>query len=429
MKFIPFEVRTGQENMQIDNNLLDMAIREGLQEPIFRLYGWSPACISLGRNQRDDFLTAAETNTLVRHGKVNNLEDVIGIADKVSSPAATPPRNLLKQISTLPQGEGSLTPQTVPPLRGDRNSCKEFRGGDEGVTDYICSYLAPKSAANAFLAPVAAKISTLHPHSIRDTGSQGSFFACSLCKPFNHSTIDVVRRLTGGRALLHDDEITYSFICPASYLKNGENVKESYKEISRILVDGFAKLGIELGFGWEEGRGNRKAKKVVQSFNPSTPNVVPPLRDIVTNTLFRHCEERSDEAIQAKALEFTGLPRRADALLAMTKQCKVNNLEGVIGTADKASGPQSLRKNYCMLVSTGADLCYQGKKLIGSAQFRKEGYILQHGSILYNYDSAMLEEIFNEPVASITCIKEINPDISRTDIINMLQSLNISRAK
>ncbi len=100
--------------MQIDSDLLENAIKTQTKEPIFRLYGWSPACVSLGRNQKSDFV-------------------------------------------------------------------------DE-----------------KFLA---------------DNG------------------IDVVRRLTGGRALLHDDEITYSYVCPVTALKNGQNVVESYKEISQILID------------------------------------------------------------------------------------------------------------------------------------------------------------------------------------------------
>ena len=80
--------------------------------------------------------------------------------------------------------------------------------------------------------------------------------------------------------------------------------------------------------------------------------------------------------------------------------------------------------DYCMLVSTGADLCFNGKKLIGSAQFRKEGYILQHGSILYDYDKELLEKIFKETVdvSSITCIKEINPEITKNNILKVLSS-------
>lgn len=213
MKIIPYETRTGKENMQIDSDLLDFAIKNELKEPIFRLYGWEPACVSLGRNQKDDFL------------------------------------------------------------------------------DY------------------------------------------ELLKSKN---IDVVRRLTGGRALLHDNEITYSFICPESFLQNGSHIISSYKEISQILIDKFKKLGIDLDFG--------------------------------------------------------------------------------------TSKPIKTGFDYCMLISTGADLCYKEKKLIGSAQCRSHGYILQHGSILYDYDKNLLEEIFKEKVSTdeITSIKEINPKLSKEEIIDIL---------
>lgn len=213
MKYINYQVLTGQENMRIDSDLLDSAIENKLDYPIFRLYAWKPACVSLGRNQKDDFL--------------------------------------------------------------DRSFLKE-------------------------------------------------------------NNIDVVRRLTGGRALLHADEITYSFICPTLYLKNGEHVVSSYKEISRILIGKFKTIEIDLDFG-------------------------------------------SNKPIK------TGF-------------------------------------DYCMLISTGADLCYHGKKLIGSAQCRKQGYILQHGSILYDYDKALLEKIFKEPVSTdeITSIKEINPKLTKEKIIDIL---------
>ena len=51
MKYIKFGTYTGQENMQIDSDLLDNAIEAQSQEPVFRLYAWSPKCVSLGRNQ------------------------------------------------------------------------------------------------------------------------------------------------------------------------------------------------------------------------------------------------------------------------------------------------------------------------------------------------------------------------------------------
>ena len=201
--------------MATDSQLLDEAICKKYTEPIFRLYGWAPACVSLGRNQNDDFL---------------DLE-------------------LLKSLN-----------------------------------------------------------------------------------------IDVVRRLTGGRALLHDNEITYSFICPQNYLKNGNSVILSYIEICEFLINKFKKLGIELDFG--------KSKPIKTGFD------------------------------------------------------------------------------YCMSVSTGADLCFKNKKLIGSAQCRKSGYILQHGSILYDYDKNLLKEIFKEEINTkeIITIKQINSSITKEDLIKVLSN-------
>ena len=58
MKYIKFGTYTGAENMQIDSDLLEEAIETQAQEPVFRLYAWKPRCISLGRNQKDEFLHA-----------------------------------------------------------------------------------------------------------------------------------------------------------------------------------------------------------------------------------------------------------------------------------------------------------------------------------------------------------------------------------
>ncbi len=212
-RILPFSINSGQKNMDIDENLLQTAISQQIDYPIFRLYGWSPSCISLGRNQDESFLD------------------------------------------------------------------KKF---------------------------------------------------------LEKRNIDVVRRLTGGRALYHDDEITYSFVCPVSYLHNGEHVVSSYKEISQILIDKFRLVGIDLDFGGA-----------------------------------KHISSKAD---------------------------------------------------YCMSISTGADLCYKNKKLIGSAQCRKNGYILQHGSILYDYDKELLEKIFKEEIDidNIISIKQINKNLTKSKIIEIL---------
>ena len=70
-----------------------------------------------------------------------------------------------------------------------------------------------------------------------------------------------------------------------------------------------------------------------------------------------------------------------------------------------------------MLLSTGADVCYSGKKIIGSAQCRKNGYIMQHGSILFGYDKDLLEHLFHEKVSGITTVKEILPDMTKEKFV------------
>ena len=78
-----------------------------------------------------------------------------------------------------------------------------------------------------------------------------------------------------------------------------------------------------------------------------------------------------------------------------------------------------------MSVSTGADLCFGGRKFIGSAQCRKNGYILQHGSILLDYDKNLIDKIFHEDTdfSTIVTLKEINSDITVDDIISIVKTL------
>jgi lipoate-protein ligase A len=55
----------------------------------------------------------------------------------------------------------------------------------------------------------------------------------------------VVRRLTGGRAILHADELTYSVAAPASNPVVRGSLLESYNRIARALVWGVRSLGLQ----------------------------------------------------------------------------------------------------------------------------------------------------------------------------------------
>jgi len=56
--------------------------------------------------------------------------------------------------------------------------------------------------------------------------------------------IDLVRRPTGGKAVLHDDELTYSIVIPLEYFEE-RSVIGSYRKIATALAFGLKKLGIE----------------------------------------------------------------------------------------------------------------------------------------------------------------------------------------
>ncbi len=64
----------------------------------------------------------------------------------------------------------------------------------------------------------------------------------SKCKKNN---IDVVRRITGGRAVLHENEMTYS-VCASvkEYPELGENINETYQKISFALLESLKSLGV-----------------------------------------------------------------------------------------------------------------------------------------------------------------------------------------
>lgn len=55
---------------------------------------------------------------------------------------------------------------------------------------------------------------------------------------------DIVRRPTGGRAILHTDELTYAVIGPQDDPRLSGGVLESYENLSKALLQGLALLGI-----------------------------------------------------------------------------------------------------------------------------------------------------------------------------------------
>lgn len=80
--------------------------------------------------------------------------------------------------------------------------------------------------------------------------------------------IDVVRRLTGGRAVLHDRELTYSITSTDSALNFPENILGTYKIISSCIVNGLNSLGLEASLSSSVRKSDRNSPSAC--FNSSS---------------------------------------------------------------------------------------------------------------------------------------------------------------
>jgi len=124
--------------------------------------------------------------------------------------------------------------------------------------------------------------------------------------------IEVVRRPTGGRAVLHQYELTYSVIVPESEEPVKGTIIESYLKISKALLKGINAVGVPA--------------------------------EIVAQVSSTHT-----------------------------------------GTA------------ACFDAPSWYELEVAGKKLVGSAQMRRDGILLQHGSIILHFDAELLFRLLKLP--------------------------------
>ena len=74
-----------------------------------------------------------------------------------------------------------------------------------------------------------------------------------------------VRRPTGGRAVLHEHELTYSVIVSESHPEMPRTVTEAYRVISEGILKGFHNLGLDAYFAVPKTEADREALKTPHS--------------------------------------------------------------------------------------------------------------------------------------------------------------------
>ncbi len=127
--------------------------------------------------------------------------------------------------------------------------------------------------------------------------------------------VDVVRRPTGGRLILHEHELTYSLVAREDDPRVAGPVMASYARISAALRAGLARLGLDVALAGRAERG----------------------------------------------------------------------------------GPARTRFGACFDTPSDYELVVDGRKLVGSAQWRHAGVLLQHGSILLRADAQRLYRFARPP--------------------------------
>lgn len=150
---------------------------------------------------------------------------------------------------------------------------------------------------------------------------------------------DVVRRITGGRAILHTDELTYSVSGPAENPILAGSVLESYSRLAKALLHAMQSLSLPVEM--KEGKADENTKKNPVCFEaPSTYEITVNRKKLVGSAQAR----KKEGVLQHGSLPLTGdLTRITQALVFKDESARQNaaarlleraaTVEAVLGSA------------------------------------------------------------------------------------------------
>jgi lipoate-protein ligase A len=153
--------------------------------------------------------------------------------------------------------------------------------------------------------------------------------------------VEVARRPSGGRALLHDDELTYAVVARADHpLVAGDSIVVSYRRISEALLIGLRGLGV-------------------------AAELTPVTKDERRKT-------KDESSLVEPEASTLALPSRSSVVLR----------------------PSSAA---CFDMPASYELTVGGRKLVGSSQTRRAGVLLQHGAIPLSPHADRLAALLADP--------------------------------
>jgi len=131
---------------------------------------------------------------------------------------------------------------------------------------------------------------------------------------------EVVRRLTGGRAILHTDELTYSVIAPTDEPRVEGSVLESYNRLAQALL--LAVKNLEIPVEMKEGKPNNSAIPNPVCFEvPSTYEITVNGKKLIGSAQAR----KKEGVLQHGSLPLTGdLTRICQALKFENESAREN---------------------------------------------------------------------------------------------------------